>query len=506
MTTEPELDPYTRKEASKAAALIWLAASAVAGLGTWVAYDAIPGVNWVLWTSMAVLGLALLLARRGHPLPALPATTGAIAVVIAGGAAISADDFMHVLIVLSVALFLALTMLLASDPRIGQISTVFVITAPFVAAARTVFESITRAAEGSLMVRSHRARSTLRGVVITVPVVLVFALLLAGADPVFATWRDAVGRILESWAFLPRTVFFLVLLAVVLGAYGNVVRRRESTMPADVPGPRLEGDSHARWLGATERLILLGSVAALFWVFLAVQLSYLFGNLPETPGSGMTFAEHARRGFAELTVVATCTVLLVVVSERYGQAVRREGLITTITMSVIAAVFLLLASAFHRVSLYEAAYGFTTARLHAQVFMVVVAITLFALAVEVWQGIDASRLFRRAGLAALLALIVLVYWNHEAWIARANINRFAATGKLDTVYLTRGLSPNAVPVIVELLPSLPEPARAQLQAAVSLRYTGRVRLKQRRWYEWNLARARAVNALEQIGVSLEPVK
>jgi Domain of unknown function (DUF4153) len=80
----------------------------------------------------------------------------------------------------------------------------------------------------------------------------------------------------------------------------------------------MEEKTPVKWLGSTERLILLTSVAALFWLFLAVQVGYFFGNLPRIVASGVTFAEYARRGFGELSIVASASALLIVVSERYG--------------------------------------------------------------------------------------------------------------------------------------------------------------------------------------------
>ncbi|MEO7219693.1 MAG: DUF4173 domain-containing protein [Gemmatimonadaceae bacterium] len=479
---------------------IWAGAAAVAGLGAWIMYDAFPGVNWVLWTTASVLGLSFILAGTNRRYGPLPAATAILAVVVAGAAALTADEFMHGVIFLSVTLLLALTMLLAVDPRLERISAWFVISAPILAAARAMLESLTRAIDASRIVRSHRARSAVRGIAITAPVILFFALLLSAADPVFAAWREAVVRLLSSWEFIPRTIFFFVLLAIVLGAYGYVAR----TKAGDTSDESTAGYAdRTRWLGATERFILLASVGALFWAFLAVQLSYLFGNLPATVGSGVTFAEYARRGFGELTIVATSSVLLIMLSERYGQKSDRDGLLRAITLAVISAVLILLGSAFNRVSLYETAYGFTTARLYAQVYMFVIAVTLAVLAVETRREMDPSRVFRRAGLVALFAFVLMIYWNHESWIARENIQRFATTGKLDVVYLTRDLSPNAIPTIVAELPSLPDPVRSQLRAALGQRYEDRGKLMQRRWFEWNRGRAAARRELIRLGVSLE---
>jgi len=468
--------------------LLWAAAVAVAGFGAWVLYDAVPGINWGLWTGAAVAGLLLFARTRGRA-PRSLLLLGGAPVVIAGAAAVTASPDLSLLICLAVVFCVAMLMLLTAGPSLRSITAWFAATAPLVALRAAATQTLRRSADATQLIQSTRARAWLRGLAITVPVLVAFALLLAGADPIFAAWRDAVRDLVASWEFVPRMVFFLILLVIVLGAYGYA--SLEPGHSAATPGR-----APVRWLGSTERLMLLASVAALFWLFLALQVGYLFGNLPRVPASGVTFAEYARRGFAELTVVASASALLIVVSERYGTDEGRERALRPLTFAVIAAVLLLLASAFRRVWLYEAAYGFTTARLYAQVYMGAVAAGLAVLAREVAGEFDAGRLFRRAAAVATMLFVALSYWNHEAWIARRNMDRFETTGKLDVVYLTKGLSPGAIPAIAERLPSLPEPVRADVRRAVRERYAAHHDDRPRNWYEWNLARSRARKALD----------
>lgn len=470
-------------------AILWSAGIAVAALGTWIMFDAMPGVNWVIWTLAAAVGL-FAFVRTGFSVRSPVTWLSALAVVIAGGAAITADEFLHVLIVASVILLLAVSMLLSVDPRVERIKAGHVVLAAPIAFVLALAESLRRATEALQLVRSPRVRSIIRGVAITIPILLVFALLLASADPTFALWRDTIHDLIADWAFIPRTIFFIGLLAIALGAFGYAERGVSISTPTITPAIGSERNSDG-WLGSTERLILFGGVALLFWVFLAVQLSYFFGNLPSVAGSGMTFAEYARRGFGELSVVASFTALIIIVAERYGRKDERQSLVKTLTLSVIVAVFLLLASAFHRVSLYEEAYGYTTARLYAQAYMSVVAISLIALVREVLATLNPARLFLRAWMTAALTFVVLIYWNHHAWIANRNIDLYASTGKLDTVYLTRDLSDDAIPTIVRRLPSLTEPMKSQLAQAVKLR---RVPRHADRWFEWNLGRSNAREA------------
>jgi hypothetical protein len=467
--------------------LLWTTAAAVAGLGTGMLYDALPGINWALWTAAAGAGLLGFARRRGRVPPSVP-LLGVTSIVVAGAAGVTASPVILVLSGGAVVFLLAIQMLLAGGWSARSLTARVAATAPLMALRIAAVQAMGRATDATQLIRSTRARAWVRGLGITLPVLLGFGLLLANADPVFAGWRDAAGEFLGGWDFVPRAGFFLVLLVIVLGAYGFASTGSGSSQPT-------EGKAPVRWLGATERLILLTGVAALFWLFLALQVGYLFGNLPRIPASGMTFAEYARRGFAELSVVASASGVLIVVSERYGNAEGRARLLRGLTFGVIAAVVLLLGSAFRRVWLYEEAYGFTTARLYAQVYMGAVAAGLIALSLEIARDFDAGRLFRRAAAAALMLFIALAYWNHEAWIARRNLDRFASTGKLDILYLARDLSPDAVPAIAQRLPSLPEPVRSEIRRAVRERYAGRDN-RSRAWFEWNRASHRARQALD----------
>jgi len=473
--------------------LLWLTAAAVAGLGSWVLYDALPGVNWLLWTAASVAGLLGFARSRGRPHPSL-LVVGGTAIVIAGGAAVTASPRLWALICLAIIFLLSVLMLLATGLSLRSITIRFAVTAPLVAFLNAATQVGRRVVRATQLTRSTRGRAWVRGLVLTVPVLIIFALLLAGADPVFAGWRDYIVALIQSWEFVPRAVFFVALLVVVLGAYGYASPDAGTPLPITLASSSPQPPR--RWLGSTERLILLGGVAALFWLFLALQLGYLFGNLPRLPNSGVTFAEYARRGFGELSVVASASALLIVGSERYGSPDGRARILRLVTFAVIAAVLLLLGSAFRRVWLYEQAYGFTTARLYAQVYMIAVAAALGALWLEVGGSLDVDRLFRRVFATTTILFIVLIYWNHEAWIARRNIERFASTGKLDVAYLTEELSPDAFAAIAERLSSLPEPIRSDLVRSLRERHAARPEENRpRAWFEWNLASSRAQEAL-----------
>ena len=482
--------------------LVWPAAIFVAALGTWIMFDAMPGINWALWTAAASVGLILVARARGTLDRSLLLLLGTVTIGALGGAITTTEPF-FALTCMGVILFLAMAMLLAVDPGFKRISPVFVVTAPFIAAFHALIQSVTRAGDFTRTVRSERARATVRGIVITIPILVVFALLLSNADPIFANWRNAVEKIIEDWSFIPRTVFFVVLLVIVLGAYSYAAHAEADVGAAS--DPSITSDS-GRWIGSTERMILLSGVTALLWIFIIVQLTYLFGNVPSVSGSGWSFSEYARRGFGEITVVATLTGLLILLTERIGRVDGNAQRIRVLTSALLVAVLILLVSAFRRVLLYEDAYGFTVARLYAQVYMIVLAVALVALAYGVFTVLDVGALFRRVFATAVAAFLVLVFWNHEAWIASTNIDRFRGTPKMDITYLVYDLSPNAVPALVAKMPSLPEGQKIELRSALNNRYAPRKRFFEKpRWFEWNYRREKAVEALTSIGLPMPPV-
>jgi uncharacterized protein DUF4153 len=473
---------------------LWVTAVAVAGLGTWILWNAAPGVNWGMWSLAASVGGAAC-GRLSGSRPGARAGLCGLACGLAAGSAITADPVFHGVIFLGTLWLFAIAAHLAGDPRAERIKPSLALVAPMGAMAFGLAEAARRAGEVGGIVGTERHRPALRGSILALAVVSVFAAILAGADPILAAIRDGLVEILERLEFIPRLAFFLVLLTGAVGSYGMILR------PADATVPSRGAASTPRWTDV-ERLIVLGAVALLFAAFEGLQLAYLFGNAPALAGSGVTFAEYARRGFAELTVVASLCTLLILGFERGARRGTRERTVRGLALVLIVLLWVLLVSAFRRLWLYEEAYGFTTARLYAQVYMAVVAFTLLMLAIDLARGLDAGRLLRRTAAAGAISVIALSLWNHEGWIARQNIERAARGGSLDVRYLVWDLSVNAVPAIVGALDRTP--FRDALADALRERYRQRAKLVACPWFEWNLRQRQAADALRAAGIALGP--
>ncbi len=139
----------------------------------------------------------------------------------------------------------------------------------------------------------------LRGIVIALPVIAVFASLLSSADVIFAErFEELIDlfNIENLPEYIFRLVYILVFAYAIAGTYLHAAQKSNDTV--DESKPRLPA-----FLGFTEAAIVLGSVVALFASFVVIQFQYFFGGQANINIEGFTYSEYARRGFGELLAV-----------------------------------------------------------------------------------------------------------------------------------------------------------------------------------------------------------
>ncbi|MCY1033046.1 DUF4173 domain-containing protein [Corallococcus sp. BB11-1] len=334
-----------------------------------------------------------------------------------------------------------------------------------------------------------------RGLLLTLPVLLLFSMLLFTADGVFSLAMDRALSFDLGLDVLVRWGVGAVFSAcVAAGVLGHALRRRD----AKERGVEEAAPATPR-LGLIEAMTLVLAVDALFFVFAAFQVSYLFISETTAIGRGYTVAEFARHGFFELVVVSLLTLALVMALTRWtrrespvGQAVFRVG-----TSLMVGLTLVILASAMRRLSLYEDAYGYTLLRVYTHVFMFGLGAALVWRAVTLWWRTE--RFAVGALVTALGAVVALNVLNPEDFIARHNLARHARTGSLDVELLSR-LSADAVPA---LMPALGVLSQAEAELLLSQHLDT---LSQRDTVpEWNFSRFMARRRLLQAGPWREPV-
>lgn len=346
-----------------------------------------------------------------------------------------------------------------------------------------------------------RVWPVVRGILIALPIVAVFASLLASADVVFGQRLEGFIELFKLEK-LPEYIFRLVYILV--GAYalaGVFLHAASQSRDEKLVGE--EKPAVPAFLGFVEASIVLGSVAALFAIFVSVQFQYFFGGQENIQIDGYTYSEYARRGFGELVTVAFFSLLLILaassITRRETRTQRR--VFSGLGIGIVVLVLVMLISAFQRLVLYETAYGFSRLRTYTHVFILWLAVLLVA--VVVLEILRRERVF---ALAALLAasgfVLTLGLMNVDGFIVRQNVERAVNGEPFDASYLTN-LSGDAVPALAAAYRTQSLPGPVKEGVGVALVCYSRTQERDRvsmPWQSFHFSSAKASSTLE----ALEP--
>ncbi|MGH9188630.1 MAG: DUF4153 domain-containing protein [Acidimicrobiales bacterium] len=318
-----------------------------------------------------------------------------------------------------------------------------------------------------------------RGVLLAIPVVAVIGLLLGSADPFFAAVFDGPDNV-------PSLIGHVVLIVGGAWAMAGLLRMASAR---SVPEP----PTVTARLGATEAIVVLGALVALFVVFAGAQVvavSHGAKGVLET--AGLTYAEYARSGYFQLLAVAGLTLLtLLGIRAVTAEAPRRQARALEILAEVaVVLTLVVLASAVRRLALYETAYGLTMLRLYSVVFAGWLALVLALAGVSIAGLWDGRRWFLSAAVGAgLVVLLTLNAVNPEVLVVSRNLDRARSGRPIDVEYLAAlaDESDDAVPVLADRLSDLDVADRASLADGLAC-------APDEGWHGWgaaNLARHRA---------------
>lgn len=475
-------------------------AFAIGLLFDYLLYGKMPGTGFTLFVVAVVIGTAVI-ARFAHK--RLSRTTwryAMLAVVFAAGVSWRAS---YELAFMNAALSLFL-LLLAVSEEIGDKVRRFAIEKyfslvwlPFYFLGNIVmfFGAVFSQRNGE---RTGKARAVIRGILLALPIIVLFTLLFSSADLVFQKYVKDIVNIKISGETLVRS--FLVLFAA-LGFSGAAWFMFNRVRKVEQPSVDVRRTS----IGSTEVGILLGSVNLLFLLFIIVQLTYLFGGKSNVVGQGFTFAEYARRGFFELVCVAVISWLVVWALDRTlangeGKVQRMARLLSA---ALIVQVFAIMSSAFMRLALYEQAYGFTTLRFYSHAFTVWLAVAFMLLLYKLFVHHREDRLAFSILVIALAFAGAVNVFDPDAFIAKQNIERYSTTGKVDVFYLDQ-LSPDAVTAMMPML----EVEDVVVANTAAGRFFWKMDRLDRtsRWQSYNVGRRQALKLLQSKRQLLEKNK
>ncbi|MFA4083628.1 DUF4153 domain-containing protein [Mycobacteroides salmoniphilum] len=310
-------------------------------------------------------------------------------------------------------------------------------------------------------------------VLVTLGLVAAFGALLADADARFSALISGVLPFMSFGDVVGRVVVGVLVGGFALGAIYVLSKpprfdRLAPTAPKKLP----------RW----EWSLPLAALNLLFIAFVGVQISVLFGGDEHVQVTeGLTYAEYARQGFWQLLFVTILVMGVIAVAIRVaGRDDARDRLFLRVLIGGLCLTTLLIvASAIHRMSLYENAYGYSVERLLVRWIEIGMGTVLVLILVA---GIRMSARWLPTAVVAVgsFGMLGLAIFNPESYVAQRNVEFFQQTGKIDQWYMGR-LSSDAFAAAK----SLPEEVRVCVQGRIAEQQPAAAP-----WYEYNVSRAK----------------
>jgi len=433
-------------------------------------YGKAPGVSFFVFAAVFGLGIIIVARSAGKKLTSSQWFLLAAGFSLSGFVAIRASGFLTFFNIVGTLYIGILLFSLFFHNPLEKFSFLRYFLIPFFSLSRT-FSGASRFLEGMSssiktegVLRSSNARGVLRGTVIALPFLFIFALLFYSADLVVRSFVERFVHVNIDPAIFWHAVIVLIISYLALGVFSKIVASKTE---------QLEEEKHGKKLfGFVESITVLSLVGALFGGFVLVQFFYLFGGesyIWEIPGY-VTYAQYARHGFGELLGVALISFVLLYGVEKFGVRgdAKKENIFAVVSFLLVGEVGIIMASAWQRLSLYTDAFGFTFDRLLAFWFLLWV-FTVFIL--FLWKLVrkKKERLFFVALFwCSLLFWVGLNVVNPDAFIAEKNIERYIEGKQFDSLYIG-SLSADAVPEMVRIFDLTEEEGVEEMQQKLAER-------------------------------------
>ncbi len=252
---------------------------------------------------------------------------------------------------------------------------------------------------------------------------LILISLMVSANPVLSDWLDRLWRFdlrfdrVLFWLGASMVIWPFLAVAIQPGLLAPRVGPQRSR---SLPGFGLNAGSVANALITFNLLLAVQTI---------MDVAFLWGNaeLPE----GMGHAEYAHRGAYPLLATALLAGAFALAARPF--LAERQGL-TRWMMLWLGQNVLLVISSLMRLSLYVEAYGLTYLRVHAAIWMALVAAGLCLTGWQILRGKSNRWLLVRSAGLGFGVLYACCFVNFAALIARENLNH---PQRYDAYYVCR---------------------------------------------------------------------
>lgn len=346
--------------------------------------------------------------------------------------------------------------------------------------------------KGTIGVRNKKEISStnkniLRGILISIPLLIIILVLLTSSDMVFKSYITNFSSIFENISIGESISRFLVIIIVFTIIFSYIWSFKYSCDQYD------NKKMGMKWEPVT-MLTIIFMINVVYLLFSIVQFSYLYGGGNNFIAGDFTYSEYARKGFFELVAVTIINFTILISSMKFIKKDNKTvNTICNIFLTTLVAFTLnMLFSAHYKMSLYEQTYGFTYLRIFVHLFMLMLFILFIVALVGIWNR---KMPLNKVLIVIVLSMFILLnYINVDKIIAEKNIDIYYKTQKMDVQYLTN-LSYDAIPEILRLKDDSNLDVARQVNSY--LEDVKKELREEHSWYEFNYSKYKARKILNQ---------
>ena len=227
----------------------------------------------------------------------------------------------------------------------------------------------------SIEVKNNKFKDICKGLLISVPIIIVLMVLLTKADKYFSTvisnflslfkFELGIDSIIEIGIIL--TLSFIFIFSTCVNIYQN--RKRD-----DFESIRLSVSEIISY-------IVLGLVSLVYVLFLISEISKITTNFLNVPIE-YTYAQYAREGFFELLGVSTINFAILIFYLNFVDNLKNNKIIKYLLYMIIGFSVFIIFNSYYRMGLYIFEYGFTVLRLQVILFLALELIFFISLCLK----------------------------------------------------------------------------------------------------------------------------
>lgn len=279
---------------------------------------------------------------------------------------------------------------------------------------------------------SNDSKKKVKSVLIVIPIVIVVLLLLTSADMIFSNIFKNMFRVFNGISI--ENIFARLFIIFVLFLYLS------GTVNYVLFGYKEEKTKNKKPIESYTIKLLLTILNVIYVVFDFIQIrSLIFHKI----SMNISYASYARQGFFQLMFISIINLIIILLSKR-----SKESKYTSVSnLIMVILTFVIIASSFIRMNMYESAYGYTLLRLLVYVTLITEVILLIPTVFYIFNS--KIKIIKHYMIIIVFVYVVLSLSPVDYIIARRNINRYYKTKKIDIYYLENYNFDN-VPLLVDL--------------------------------------------------------